>query len=1009
MSEIKLISPLLDNFAIGDVISEHNGIRCCPAMEKDTQAKYIVKVLSVPPTQNQLDALLLSGAYPDREAALNYFKSIAADIVTEVKILNQLATSEGFLPIKGCQIAECEDASGFDVYLRSTYAITLQRQLKHGSLTHLSALNLGLDLCAALSAARHNGYLYINLKPGNIYVGNGNEYRIGDIGFIRLDSLRFASLPERYRSEYTAPEISDAYSDLNTTVDIYALGLILYQIFNDGILPVADETGVIPAPAYADYEIAEIIMKACAADPAERWQDPNEMGQALITYMQKNGAHDTPITPVPETEAAEAENLDIEADGAYVKTEESSEEQNESEEQGNTPATAEEPVDEPAAEITEDDIFTEDEEGNLTLIEETVDETMTESTPEEITYEEVTSEVSDILSQADDLIDHEAPGPVIQPEPIDVPMPETIVPDESETVAEEASDEKAETDASEDEASPVEAEKETAEDVAEEAPEAEAPEAEAEEVTEEAGESEEDADSDEESEEEPAGKSGKKWLAGILITLLVAAILAAGFFFVKEYYLQTVDAITLTPGDIGELNVQIKTEADEAELVAICTDIYGNRHTSAVENGKAFFEKLMPNSKYTINIETTGFHYLIGETSTSYVTPNTTEIVQFTAVTGSEDGSVILSFTISGPDSDNWNVTYTKDDGIKETVPFSGHIVTVTGLTPEKDYTFTLTPETELDIVGNNAITHKAKAIVKAEALYATACLDDKLTVKWRVAEGADVSGWTVRCYNDTFDNTVVVNEAEASFSIPDDTASYTVEVTAAGMSVSERVVIPANSTTVTDFAVAVEDNALHLSWSATKEVPADGWILSCNADGSPVKDITCNENSAVISPVVPDCTYHFVLKTADDEIVLGGVQDYQSTASEAFTGYSVTAEDMEFKMCLTPKNSNWDRYDLSKSDYTTEFSADQKASFLVRLKRAYDTSREAVETMFVIRDANNNIVSVSTTSSTWRNMWYRNYCELDIPAIPQAPGEYTIQVYFNSAIAYTGTFSIAE
>ena len=43
MSEPKLISPLLDNFAMGGPISDHHGIQCCPAMENNTDDKYIVK------------------------------------------------------------------------------------------------------------------------------------------------------------------------------------------------------------------------------------------------------------------------------------------------------------------------------------------------------------------------------------------------------------------------------------------------------------------------------------------------------------------------------------------------------------------------------------------------------------------------------------------------------------------------------------------------------------------------------------------------------------------------------------------------------------------------------------------------------------------------------------------------------------------------------------------------------------------------------------------------------
>ena len=41
MSDPKLISPLLDHFAIGGAISDHDGVRCYPAMREESDDKYI--------------------------------------------------------------------------------------------------------------------------------------------------------------------------------------------------------------------------------------------------------------------------------------------------------------------------------------------------------------------------------------------------------------------------------------------------------------------------------------------------------------------------------------------------------------------------------------------------------------------------------------------------------------------------------------------------------------------------------------------------------------------------------------------------------------------------------------------------------------------------------------------------------------------------------------------------------------------------------------------------------
>ena len=59
---------------------------------------------------------------------------------------------------------------GFDIYLLGTYKKSLDRFLRRNAMTHLSAVNLGIDLCAALSLCRRAGFIYTDLKPSNIFL-----------------------------------------------------------------------------------------------------------------------------------------------------------------------------------------------------------------------------------------------------------------------------------------------------------------------------------------------------------------------------------------------------------------------------------------------------------------------------------------------------------------------------------------------------------------------------------------------------------------------------------------------------------------------------------------------------------------------------------------------------------------------------------------------------------------------------------------------------------------------
>lgn len=306
MSQARLIYPLMDGFLLGDELSTHDGVRCYPAIRQKTGGKYIVKAISFPASRVQLDALLLSGAYQSKADALHYFKELAAEVIKQTQILGQLSQQEGFAAYHGSQMVASEDGNGYEVYLLGSYKLSLSRLWENGPMTHRGVLELGLDLCAALAACRRAGYLYMDLQPGNIFYAEDRGYLIGDVGFTPLRSLQFAALPLQYRSQYTAPEMADVFAQMSPTLDIYALGLILFQACNGGQLPTGDQA----APLYADYELSEIITKACHADPAQRWQDPTQLAQALIGYMQRNEVSDTPLAPVTLPEEPSEADVD---------------------------------------------------------------------------------------------------------------------------------------------------------------------------------------------------------------------------------------------------------------------------------------------------------------------------------------------------------------------------------------------------------------------------------------------------------------------------------------------------------------------------------------------------------------------------------------------------------------------------------------------------------------------------------------------------------------------------
>lgn len=942
MSEPKLISPLLDGFSVGAPISDHDGVCCYPAIKVESEQKYILKTISIPASQTQLDALLLTGAYTEPTDALEYFRELSEGVEREAECLKNLARLEGFIPYEGWQTIPTEGRLGYEVYLLCAYRYCLERHMKRNTMTHLEAVNLGIDICNALCAARRAGWIYADLKPSNIFISETKEYRIGDLGLMELEGLELASLPGKYRSAYSAPELQDEMVSPNTTMDTYALGLILYQIFNNGQLPTVKHPteDPLPPPENADYELAEILLRACAPDPKDRWEDPASMGQALVAYLQRNTVKDTPVAPP----MAQLDSTD--------------------------------------SGILRDDPFR--------------DQTLPEASEEpELFREAVTQEVSSMVEQADDLIFHDLPAPPVAPEGATV---EELEADLLREAAEKLAQQETEEALPEAENfTPVEAQQEP------------------------------DKQKEKSDFSDLGHKRRKERRKAILLPVtlfLVFALLGGGALWLyNNYYLQMINSLSVI-GTEDEMTVLLDTEIDNALLKVVCTDTYGNTTHSDVTDGKATFSDLKPDMLYKIRVEIEGFHKLDGSTTHEYATPAETRIASYSAVTGTEDGSVILNFTVDGPDSDEWTVICTAEGEQTLMQSFTGHMVTVNGLTVGKTYTIQLAPTTELYIVGEDSLEYTASAIVIAENLEITTTGSGSLTVTWNAPEGIQVSSWNVRCYSvDGYDQTQTTSDLTATFSDLSVGSAYTVEVTAAGMTQSARAGITANPIYID--AVHVDESnvtTLTVSWDYTGNAPEGGWLLLYTIGGNGrTQVVQCESNSGLLEVRVPSTTYDFTIQAADGSTVFQNTYSYKTPNAEVYQNIpqafyrEAHAEYFFVNLLKTPGNANWTHSDVSQNMYTTTFKSGEGISVLMYFMKNFYIRHENIQVMYVIRDENGNVLSdyIAMENRDWRDdMWKgRNYhyCGLDVPLLPTDPGNYSLGIYFNGYAVTSVNFTITE
>lgn len=195
------------------------------------------------------------------------------------------------------KFVDWSDDTGFgcDMLIRMELLTDLRREIRSGKVySEEDVINIGCDICRALILCHENNILHRDIKPENIFVNRNGNYKLGDFGVSRIISNAPMSMASTSIGtlEYAAPEQTSGKYDKR--VDIYSLGLVLYELSNQCHLPFANSfyirpnevnmrmAGVsLPVPSGASKNLAAIILKACAFKPEDRYQTAQEFADAL--------------------------------------------------------------------------------------------------------------------------------------------------------------------------------------------------------------------------------------------------------------------------------------------------------------------------------------------------------------------------------------------------------------------------------------------------------------------------------------------------------------------------------------------------------------------------------------------------------------------------------------------------------------------------------------------------------------------------------------------------------
>ncbi len=154
-----------------------------------------------------------------------------------------------------------------------------------------------MEVADALSAAHARGVLHLDIKPENLLLDGDGHAFVGDFGISRVAAAADA-LPDGMSSgtpHYMSPE-QVAGDRLDGRADVYALGVVLYEVAT-GQRPItgtsavnimANQVSKAPEPLSTvapelPRALSDIITRALAKNPDDRWGSAKEMADALRT------------------------------------------------------------------------------------------------------------------------------------------------------------------------------------------------------------------------------------------------------------------------------------------------------------------------------------------------------------------------------------------------------------------------------------------------------------------------------------------------------------------------------------------------------------------------------------------------------------------------------------------------------------------------------------------------------------------------------------------------------
>lgn len=251
-----------------------------------------------------------------QQVALKFLpETLATDARRLAQFHNEVRTARQVSHPNVCRVYDIGELNG-QMFLTMEYvdgedlSILLRRI---GRLPEERAIEIARQICAGLAAAHERGILHRDLKPANIMLDGAGKVRIMDFSLAaigKVEDIR-AGTPA-----YMAPEQLSGL-EVTTRSDVYALGLVLYEVFTGrrafeaktiADLVAQHQSGSITSPmllvASLDQAVDRAIMRCLESDPLRRPASALAVAASLPGGDPLAAALAAGETPSPEMVAA---------------------------------------------------------------------------------------------------------------------------------------------------------------------------------------------------------------------------------------------------------------------------------------------------------------------------------------------------------------------------------------------------------------------------------------------------------------------------------------------------------------------------------------------------------------------------------------------------------------------------------------------------------------------------------------------------------------------------------